>query len=69
MTWAAIKKTDGLSVIASNTIKNSGGGDVVVSDDVLDTGAATHTIFGATVAVDPVPVVNFIVTANRIFEA
>jgi len=60
----------GLSVIVSNTLKDTGGGSQVVSNDALDTGAGTHTIFTATVEVNPVKIINFRLgdSLNRMFR-
>ena len=68
MSYTAVKKADGLSVIVSNTLKDAGGGAQVVSNDALDTGAGTYTIFTTTVAVTPLVILNFKLFDNRIFQ-
>lgn len=68
MSYTAVKKTDGLSVIASNTLLDTGASPHVVSNDVLDTIPGAHTVFGATVAVTPLTIVEFDLLDNRIFS-
>lgn len=68
MSFAVVKKTDGLSVIVSNTVIDTGVGSHAVSDDVLDTGLGTHTVFGATVPLTPIKIVEFDLFDNRIFS-
>ena len=67
MSFAVVKKTDGLSVIVNNTVLDTGATPYAVSNDALDTGAGTHTLFGATVPVTPVTILNFKLYDNRIF--
>lgn len=68
MSFTTVKKVGGLSVIVNNTIKDVGASLHVVSDDALDTGAGAHTLFGATVAVTPLAILNFKLFDNRIFK-
>ena len=65
MSHATVKKADGTSAIASNTVLDAGGSPHVVSDDALDTGAGTHTVFGATVSLAAVSIVDFVVLSDR----
>jgi len=68
MSFAAIKKVDVLSVIVNNTVLDAAGSPHIVEDDVLDTSGNPHTIFGATVALTPLTIVEFELYDNRNFE-
>lgn len=61
---------NGLSVIVSNTLKDTGGSSQIVSNDALDTGAGVHTIFTAAVTINPVKIINFKLgdSLNRMFR-
>lgn len=65
MSYASVKKLDGSSDIVSNTVLDTGGSPHVVSDDALDTGTGTHTVFGATVPLTSVSIVDFVVLSDR----
>lgn len=66
MTHTIAKTSDGYPVIVSNSIKGSDGVPVVVSDDVKESDGTPHTIFSAD-ALPTVPIVEFVVTAEREF--
>lgn len=68
MSYTAVKKVGGLSVIVSNTVLDAGASSHAVDDDVLDTGAGANTVFGATVAITPLTILNFKLFDNRIFK-
>lgn len=68
MSYTAVKKVGGLSVIVSNTVLDTGAGSHAVSDDALNTAAGTFTIFGVTVPLTPVKILNFKLFDNRIFK-
>jgi len=68
MSFAIVKKVGGLSVIVNNTVKDASGNPHVVDDDVLDAAAGTHTIFGVTVEITPLTILNFKLFDNRIFK-
>ena len=68
MSFATVKRQNGTGVVVSNTVKSSVGVDIVVSDDVLDTGATAYSIFGVSVLVAPVYTVEFDLFDNRVFE-
>lgn len=70
MTWTAVKRTDGSSVIVSNTVLDTGGGSHVVNDDALNSAGAGLTVFFANVEVNPVKIVNFRLSDvnNRVFR-
>lgn len=68
MSFTTVKKVDGLSVIVNNTVWDTVGNPHVVEDDVLDTLGNPHTIFGATVELTPLTILNFKLFDNRIFK-
>lgn len=68
MSYATVQDADGNSMVVKNVMKNAAGAEFTVSDDALDQDGNPFTIFGATVEVNPVPVVQFKVTANRVFK-
>lgn len=67
MSYTAVKRANGTSQIASNTILSAGGTPYVVSNDALDASAVPHTVFGSTVALTPVTILQFDLYDNRIF--
>lgn len=70
MSYAAVKRIDGSSVIVSNTVLDTGGGSHVVNDDVMNVASVEMTVFFANVEVNPVQIVNFKLNNvnNRVFR-
>jgi hypothetical protein len=70
MTYAAVKRTDGSSVIVSNSVLDSGGGSHTVANDALNSAGAGLTVFFTNVEVNPVQIVNFRLSdvTNRVFR-
>jgi hypothetical protein len=68
MSFTVVKKANGLSVIVNNTVLDASGDPHVVSNNVLDADAVDHTLFGATVELTPLTIIQFDLYDNRIFE-
>lgn len=68
MSFTVVKKVGGLSVIVNNTVLDADGDPHIVSDDALDTSAGEHALFGATVELTPLTIIQFDLYDNRIFE-
>lgn len=59
MSYAVVKRTDGSSVIVSNSVKDTGGGSHTADANALNSAGSPVAIFTASVPVNPVKVVNF----------
>lgn len=68
MSFTIVKKVGGLSVIVNNTVKDASGNPHIVDNDALDVAAGLHIIFGATVEITPLTILNFKLFDNRIFK-
>jgi hypothetical protein len=68
VSYTAIKLTDGTSVIASNTVKDTGGTDHAVLDNVMAADTSLFAVFGATVLTTIAKIVTFRLFDNRIFK-